>query len=60
MTRATIKEMIQQGDWNTDEFSGLKRKLLVKLNISEQDMREQDLLKSIERQLRELQNQLKS
>ena len=30
MTRMKIKEMIQQGDWNYDEFSELKPKLLGK------------------------------
>ena len=39
MTRMKIKEMIQQGDWNYDEFSELRPKLLERLSISEQDMR---------------------
>ena len=62
MTRMKIKEMIQQGDWNSDKFSGLKRKLLERLDISEQEMGEQDLLKSIERQLKDIpkQDMLKS
>ncbi|CAB4399132.1 unnamed protein product [Rhizophagus irregularis] len=32
-TRQEIKEMIKEGEWNTDEFSELKQKLLHKLKI---------------------------
>ncbi|RGB43111.1 hypothetical protein C1646_681702 [Rhizophagus diaphanus] len=32
-TRQEIKEMIKEGEWNTDEFSELKQKLLNKLKI---------------------------
>ena len=42
MTRAKIKELIKEGEWNSDELSKLKHKLLNKLNIHEQD--EQDIL----------------
>jgi len=39
-TRRKIKGLIKKGDWNSDEFSRLKQKLLKKLNIHEQDMLE--------------------
>ena len=41
-----IKELIQEGDWDSDEFLELKHKLLKKLNIPipEQDILEQDIL----------------
>ncbi len=43
-TRKKVKELIKEGDWNSDELSRLKHKLLKKLNIHEQDMHEQDIL----------------
>jgi hypothetical protein len=43
-TYRKVKELIKEGDWNFDEFSELKYKLLKKLNIPEQDMLEQDML----------------
>jgi len=36
--------LIDEGDWSSDRLPTLKRKLLKKLNIKEQDTLEQDIL----------------
>jgi|SRR6266540_4313226 len=69
--RKKIKELIKEGNWNSDELSRLKHKLLKKLNIHEQDMLEQDILlkqkldnlkdelqKSIKQKLEDIQSNL--
>ena len=35
MTKRKIKELIEAGEWNTDEFKATKLRLLSKLNIQD-------------------------
>lgn len=50
MTRKKIKEMIRNGEWNTDEFSEIKQGLLEALKIQHDPVNEnflRQLLKEI-------------
>ena len=48
-TRRKIKELIKEGEWNSDEFSEIKQILLNKLNI--QNISEQELLLDMFKQM---------
>jgi len=50
-TRRKIKELIKEGEWNSDEFPKMKQNLLNKLNI--QDKSEQELLDMLKQKLDE-------